>query len=201
MEYYTAVGIKREEPDGRFCVENAGAVSILSEQEGWIWSAAIWAFSSKEGLYKRIRSLLDLAFPEESRPDMTEEAFYACFQRLCVRRLLASGSGEGCCEAAGELFGRSVLGIAEVPFMDRIHAFSYSMESGNGLRKSMRAFQKASLDRKEKQVLSVLRQSGDIREWMAAGTGSRMADPEEIFKTLLSLYEKQQVVIKDVREA
>ena len=90
MEYYTAVGMKKEQPDGAFCVEISGQPLLLSDTESFIWTAAVWSFTRKEELQGRMEQLLEAVFGEEERK-VTAEDFSSCFQRLCTRGLLAAG--------------------------------------------------------------------------------------------------------------
>lgn len=44
MRWYTAIGMKKDDADGRFCVWVDGEEKVLTEMETILWAALTWSF-------------------------------------------------------------------------------------------------------------------------------------------------------------
>lgn len=197
MEYYTAVGKKKEQPDGAFCVDISGQLLLLSDTESFIWTAAVWTFARKEELQSRMERLLKATFGKDER-NVTPEDFSACFQRLCTRGLLAAGKGRYYEEAAWEVLMRSEVSVLRIPFSESVRAFWYSIGRGYGWKKAAKAFRVIRPDGEERQALATVGKDGNAAEFLRqAGELER----RRVLKALLSLYEKRQLAIRKIREA
>lgn len=198
MEYYTAIGIKRKDAYGRFCVEAGGESYVLGEIESYIWSAAACTFQQRKGIYDSVKYLLDIVF--RGKRKITEEEFTVFFQRLCVRGLLAASCGENKQDILWDFFHRAEVHITRFSVRERISIFLYGIECGMGMRKAARAFYGNRLNRKEKQVINKLARSGDICHWLEEERKSGNDHAADLLTTLLALYERRQVAIANVRE-
>lgn len=48
MRWYTAIGMKKDDADGRFCVWVDGEEKILTEMETILWAALTWSFCEED---------------------------------------------------------------------------------------------------------------------------------------------------------
>lgn len=197
MEYYTAIGKKKEQPDGAFCVEIAGRPLLLSDTESFIWTVAAWTFAGKEEIQSRMERLLETVFGKGEKTVAAKD-FSVYFQRLCTRGLLAAGKGRCYEEAAWEILMRSEMSVTRVPLSYKRKAFWYNIEKGYGLKNAIKAFVGIRLDREERQALAAVGQDGNAAEFLRKVDES---EKKRVLKTLLSLYEKQQLAIRKIREA
>ena len=44
MRWYTAIGMKKDDADGRFCVWVDGEEKVLTEMKTILWAALTWSF-------------------------------------------------------------------------------------------------------------------------------------------------------------
>ena len=50
MRWYTAIGMKKDDADGRFCVWVDGEEKVLTEMETILWAALTWSFCEEDVL-------------------------------------------------------------------------------------------------------------------------------------------------------
>lgn len=214
MKWYTAIGIKKENADGRFCVRGNAEEKILTGMEIQIWSALLWVFCEEQEIFRRVKSILLIAFGEDkTRQRINEAEFTYCLRRLERRGLVASCEAETI-EAAVE---RMVRGMTMAPRdnENRLRLFLNSISLGKGIRFSMRAFQKEELTGKERQLLECLKKDGNIDRYLKR-LSEQAAQFNLIFKEsdntleedaqrdfladVVSLYGKKQLVIESIQK-
>ena len=50
MKWYTAIGCKMEDDEGRLLVKIDGQEKVLTEMEGMLWAALTWSLCAENGL-------------------------------------------------------------------------------------------------------------------------------------------------------
>ena len=71
MRWYTAVGVKMDQPGGSFCVQVGAEKKILSGMEIYIWNALLWSFVEETQIYERMVQLLKAVFPGKNVDEKT----------------------------------------------------------------------------------------------------------------------------------
>ena len=85
MKWYTAIGCKMEDDEGRLLVKIDGQEKVLTEMEGMLWAALTWSLCAENRIYSQkhgncLENILNLPF--EFRP-----------QRLYFQAPLSAYSG------------------------------------------------------------------------------------------------------------
>ena len=58
MRWYTAIGMKKDDADGRFCVWVDGEEKVLTEMETILWAALTWSFCEEDKVHSQMHRLL-----------------------------------------------------------------------------------------------------------------------------------------------
>lgn len=61
MRWYTAIGMKKDDADGRFCVWVDGEEKVLTEMETILWAALTWSFCEEDKVHSQMIVFLYLA--------------------------------------------------------------------------------------------------------------------------------------------
>ncbi len=193
MKWYTAVGVKMEGSDGAFCVRAGSRQKDLLGAECYIWNALLWSFVEEEQIYKRMRYLLRLAFPEETaKTEIAPETFQSCFQRLQTRGLVTFRETDTPEEAARAVFQESTVTCVDRSFGERFLLFCEGVAEGNTLKNSLQVFRKHPLERSYRELLKTIRDSG------ADGFGLQKATKEQRNK-VIELYRNKLLFIQSVK--
>ena len=99
MRWYTAIGMKKDDADGRFCVWVDGEEKVLTEMETILWAALTWSFCEEDKVHSQMHRLLVFSLGEKQAQEWAdEEDFQFCLNRLvkrpgCIdRRMYQRGS-------------------------------------------------------------------------------------------------------------
>ena len=88
MRWYTAIGMKKDDADGRFCVWVDGEEKILTEMETILWAALTWSFCEEDKVHSQMHRLLVFSLGEKQAQEWADkEDFQFCLNRL-VKRVL-----------------------------------------------------------------------------------------------------------------
>lgn len=206
--WYTAIGIKTGHRDGKFYVRIGQEEKILTKMEIYLWSSMLWFFSLEENIYDRMINLIRLTIPE--RLTVEKEEFRFCFRRLCTRGLIVWTEGENEEEAKDKLFRFATVELQSVTLFDRVNMFLASVTRGNGIRLSLQAFHKVSLDRTEQRLLDCLQEQGKISKYLEDiqiqgkdydQSNIKIGDmQEEFIYNVSKLYKKKLLVIQMVQK-
>ena len=83
MKWYTAIGIKTEDDEGRLQVKIGGQEKVLTEIETMLWAALTWSVCAENRIYSQMYRVLCITFGEEKATDRAdEEDFLFCLRRL-----------------------------------------------------------------------------------------------------------------------
>ena len=185
MRWYTAIGMKKDDADGRFCVWVDGEEKVLTEMETILWAALTWSFCEEDKVHSQMHRLLVFSLGEKQAQEWADkEDFQFCLNRLVKRGLVVLT--EGCTREE-------------------------ALSMGKGLKFSLRAFKKPLLTEEEYQLLSYLQREGDVSCHLkclkeeAKSREPNLADSlqEQIQREFISrvaqLYYKKQLVIDNIR--
>ena len=197
MKWYTAIGVKKNTYDGRFCVRIMEEEKILTGMETEIWSALLWAFCEEQEIRNRVESLLRIAFGENAKKLEEVEVLY-CLRRLERRGLIAAVEGEQAKTAIDRLICSGIMTCVSYHFIQRIPVFLNSMSMGKGLRFSMRAFKKEILTQQEEKFLKMLETEGSVRKHLERLEGK--GKKQEFLKSIRILYNRKQILFKNIDE-
>lgn len=216
MKWYTAIGVKRNSMDGRFCVAVMKEEKVLTGMEIEIWSALLWAFCEEQDILGRVMGLLRIAFGEEEAQRRLKEAeFRYCLRRLETRGLIAAGEGATVEEAVEGLMRRVTMVCAQYSIRERLAVFCNSLSMGKGLRFSLRALKKRHLTPDEEHLLKKLDADGRIDSHLklledharqvaelVAGeeTGFEQSVQRDFIADVTALYGRKQLLIESVRK-
>lgn len=64
MRWYTAIGMKKDDADGRFCVWVDGEEKVLTEMETILWAALTWSFCEEDKVHSQSIRLLVFSLGE-----------------------------------------------------------------------------------------------------------------------------------------
>ena len=64
MRWYTAIGMKKDDADGRFCVWVDGEEKVLTEMETILWAALTWSFCEEDKVHSQMHRLLVFSLGE-----------------------------------------------------------------------------------------------------------------------------------------
>lgn len=215
MKWYTAIGIKMEDEEGRFLVKIEDQKKVLTEMETMLWAALTWSLCAENKIYSRMYHVLCITFGEEGATEWAdEEDFLFCLRRLKKRGLVAECEGENKEEALSVLLSKSVLSPVVDSFFDRLGAFADDLALGRGIKIALRAFKKPVFTYEERSVLQQISDNGYIPYHLAELTGQVRAVPiseggrqlvqkqalQEFMRILISLFNKKQFVISYIKE-
>ena len=94
MKWYTAIGIKTEDDEGRLLVKIGGQEKVLTEIEAMLWAALTWSVCEENRIYSQMYRVLCITFGEEKATEWAdEEDFLFCLRRLKKRGLVAECDG------------------------------------------------------------------------------------------------------------
>ena len=150
MRWYTAIGMKKDDADGRFCVWVDGEEKILTEMETILWAALTWSFCEEDKVHSQMHRLLVFSLGEKQAQEWADkEDFQFCLNRLVKRGLVVLT--EGCTreEAVYSIISRSVMAPMAFSRTERMKHFMEALSMGKGLKFSLRAFKKPLLTEEE----------------------------------------------------
>ena len=83
MRWYTAIGMKKDDADGRFCVWVDGEEKVLTEMETILWAALTWSFCEEDKVHSQMHRLLVFSLGEKQAQEWADkEDFQFCLNRL-----------------------------------------------------------------------------------------------------------------------
>ena len=124
MRWYTAIGMKKDDADGRFCVWVDGEEKVLTEMETILWAALTWSFCEEDKVHSQMHRLLVFSLGEKQAQEWADkEDFQFCLNRLVKRGLvvLTEGYQRGSCIQYYQPVSHGSHGL----FMDRTHEAFY----------------------------------------------------------------------------
>ena len=150
MKWYTAIGIKTEDDEGRLLVKIGGQEKVLTEIEAMLWAALTWSVCAENRIYSQMYRVLCITFGEEKATDWAdEEDFLFCLRRLKKRGLVAECDGASKEEALWFLLSKSVVSPARNSLFERLGTFADDLALGKGLKIALRAFKSPVLTYEE----------------------------------------------------
>lgn len=94
MRWYTAIGMKKDDADGRFCVWVDGEEKVLTEMETILWAALTWSFCEEDKVHSQMHRLLVFSLGEKQAQEWADkEDFQFCLNRLVKRGLVVLTEG------------------------------------------------------------------------------------------------------------
>lgn len=212
MRWYTAIGMKKDDADGRFCVWVDGEEKVLTEMETILWAALTWSFCEEDKVHSQMHRLLVFSLGEKQAQEWADKEDF----QFCLNRLVKAGPG--CADRRmyqrGKLYthySRSVMAPMAFSRTERMKHFMEALSMGKGLKFSLRAFKKPLLTEEEYQLLSYLQREGDVSCHLkclkeeAKSREPNLTDSlqEQIQREFISrvaqLYYKKQLVIDNIR--
>ena len=215
MKWYTAIGCKMEDDEGRLLVKIDGQEKVLTEMEGMLWAALTWSLCAENRIYSQMYRVLCLTFGEEYATEWAdEEDFLFCLRRLKKRGLVAECDGASKEEALWFLLSKSVVSPARDSFFERLGAFADDLALGKGLKIALRAFKSPVLTYEERMVLQQIAGNGYVPYHLAELTRQAGAVPlsveerknvqnqalQKFMQILVFLFKKKQFVISCIKE-
>ena len=95
MKWYTAIGCKGEDGEGRLLVKTDNQEKVLTEMETMLWAALTWTICAENRIYSQMYRVLCITFGKERATEWAdEEDFLFCLRRLKKRGLVAECEGE-----------------------------------------------------------------------------------------------------------
>ena len=91
MKWYTAIGCKMEDDEGRLLVKIGGQEKVLTEMEAMLWAALTWSLCAENKIYSRCTVSYVLHFGEAHATEWADEEDFL----FCLRRLKKTWSGSG----------------------------------------------------------------------------------------------------------
>lgn len=138
MRWYTAIGMKKDDADGRFCVWVDGEEKVLTEMETILWAALTWSFCEEDKVHSQMHRLLVFSLGEKQAQEWADkEDFQFCLNRLVKRGLVVLT--EGCTreEAVYSIISRSVMAPMAFSWTERMKHFMEALSMGKGLKTSV----------------------------------------------------------------
>lgn len=215
MKWYTAIGIKTEDDEGRLLVKIGGQEKVLTEIETMLWAALTWSVCAENRIYSQMYRVLCITFGEEKATDWAdEEDFLFCLRRLKKRGLVAECDGASKEEALWFLLSKSVVSPARNSLFERLGTFADDLALGKGLKIALRAFKSPVLTYEERMVLQQIAGNGYVPYHLAELTRQAGAVPlsveerkkvqnqalQKFMQILVSLFMKKQFVISCIKE-
>lgn len=124
MRWYTAIGMKKDDADGMFCVWVDGEEKVLTEMETILWAALTWSFCEEDKVHSQMHRLLVFSLGEKQAQEWADkEDFQFCLNRLVKRGLVVLT--EGCTreEAVYSIISRSVMAPMAFSWTERMKHF------------------------------------------------------------------------------
>ena len=209
MRWYTAIGMKKDDADGRFCVWVDGEEKVLTEMETILWAALTWSFCEEDKVHSQMHRLLVFSLGEKQAQEWADkEDFQFCLNRLVKRGLVVAII---LLLRQAIKISRSVMAPMAFSRTERMKHFMEALSMGKGLKFSLRAFKKPLLTEEEYQLLSYLQREGDVSCHLkclkeeAKSREPNLTDSlqEQIQREFISrvaqLYYKKQLVIDNIR--
>ena len=166
MRWYTAVGVKMDQPGGSFCVQVGAEKKILSGMEIYIWNALLWSFVEETQIYERMVQLLKAVFPGKNVDEKTgKDEFDFCFRRLSGRGLIAFRDCDTLKEAAEHLLKNAIVVRVMRNGGERFLMFCESFSCGTPFLKAIRVFRKEPLERTYQEFLLEIQHCGEVRQY------------------------------------
>ena len=215
MKWYTAIGCKMEDDEGRLLVKIGGQEKVLTEIETMLWAALTWSVCAENRIYSQMYRVLCITFGEEKATDWAdEEDFLFCLRRLKKRGLVAECDGASKEEALWFLLSKSVVSPARDSLFERLGTFADDLALGKGLKIALRAFKSPVLTYEERMVLQQIAGNGYVPYHLAELTRQAGAVPlsveerkkvqnqalQKFMQILVSLFKKKQFVISCIKE-
>ena len=215
MKWYTAIGIKTEDDEGRLLVKIGGQEKVLTEIETMISAALTWSVCAENRIYSQMYRVLCITFGEEKATDWAdEEDFLFCLRRLKKRGLVAECDGASKEEALWFLLSKSVVSPARNSLFERLGTFADDLALGKGLKIALRAFKSPVLTYEERMVLQQIAGNGYVPYHLAELTRQAGAVPlsveerknvqnqalQKFMQILVFLFKKKQFVISCIKE-
>lgn len=215
MKWYTAIGIKTEDDEGRLLVKIGGQEKVLTEIETMLWAALTWSVCAENRIYSQMYRVLCITFGEEKATDWAdEEDFLFCLRRLKKRGLVAECDGASKEEALWFLLSKSVVSPARNSLFERLGTFADDLALGKGLKIALQAFKSPVLTYEERMVLQQIAGNGYVPYHLAELTRQAGAVPlsveerkkvqnqalQKFMQILVSLFKKKQFVISCIKE-
>lgn len=215
MKWYTAIGCKMEDDEGRLLVKIGGQEKVLTEMEAMLWAALTWSLCAENKIYSQMYRVLCITFGEAHATEWAdEEDFLFCLRRLKKRGLVAECEGENKEEALQFLLSKSVVAPVVDSFSGRVREFAENLALGKGIKAAMRALKKPVFTYEELRVLQQISRNGYIPDHLASlneQAGNVLLSAEEkkkvqdqvgveFMQILISLYQKKQFVISYIKE-
>ena len=73
MRWYTAIGMKKDDADGRFCVWVDGEEKVLTEMETILWAALTWSFCEEDKVHSQMHRLLVFSLGEKQAQEWADK--------------------------------------------------------------------------------------------------------------------------------
>ena len=215
MKWYTAIGCKMEDDEGRLLVKIDGQEKVLTEMEGMLWAALTWSLCAENRIYSQMYRVLCLTFGEEYATEWAdEEDFLFCLRRLKKRGLVAECDGASKEEALWFLLSKSVVSPARNSLFERLGIFADDLALGKGLKIALRAFKSPVLTYEERMVLQQIAGNGYVPYHLAELTRQAGVVPlsveerkkvqnqalQKFMQILVFLFKKKQFVISCIKE-
>ena len=178
MKWYTAIGCKMEDDEGRLLVKIGGQEKVLTEMEAMLWAALTWSLCAENKIYSQMYRVLCITFGEAHATEWAdEEDFLFCLRRLKKRGLVAECDGTSKEEALWFLLSKSVVSPARDSLFERLGAFADDLALGKGLKIALRAFKSPVLTYEERMVLQQIAGNGYVPYHLAELTRQAGAVP------------------------
>ena len=73
MKWYTAIGCKMEDDEGRLLVKIGGQEKVLTEMEAMLWAALTWSLCAENKIYSQMYRVLCITFGEAHATEWADE--------------------------------------------------------------------------------------------------------------------------------
>lgn len=196
MRWYTAVGVKIQQPGEPFCVQVGMEKKLLSGMEIYIWNALLWSFVEETQIYERMVQLLKAAFPGKDLERKTEkEEFNFCFRRLAGRGLIAFRECKTQKEAAERMLENAMVERVKRSGGERFLMFCETLACGTPFFKAFRVFRKEPLEQAYRSFLLEIQKCGEVKHYLKSAE-----KPHELLEILHILHQKRILFIRSVKE-
>ena len=78
MKWYTAIGCKMEDDEGRLLVKIDGQEKVLTEMEGMLWAALTWSLCAENRIYPKCTGYYALHLEKSMQPNGRTKRIF-CF--------------------------------------------------------------------------------------------------------------------------
>ncbi|MFR6507941.1 MAG: hypothetical protein ACLUPF_00620 [Dorea sp.] len=178
MKWYTAIGCKMEDDEGRLLVKIGGRKRCSQRWKLCCGRPLPGASVRKIKFIPRCTVSYVLHLGKQHATEWAdEEDFLFCLRRLKKRGLVAECDGESKEEALWLLLSKSVVVPVTDSFSERLGAFADDLALGKGLKIALRAFKRPVFTYEERMVLQQLAGGGYIPYHLAELTRQAGAVP------------------------